>query len=34
MNVLIIGASSFVGAYQVEQLIHSKNLRGGGGWYR
>ena len=29
MNVLIVGASSFVGAYQVEQLLANTNMGGG-----
>lgn len=29
MNILIIGASSFIGAYQVEQLINTPDFVGG-----
>lgn len=29
MNVLLIGASSFVGAYQVEKMMNSNNFSGG-----
>lgn len=28
MNILIIGASSFIGAYQVEQLINTPDFVG------
>jgi nucleoside-diphosphate-sugar epimerase len=30
MNVLIIGASSFIGSYQVEMLLNDPEFVGGG----
>lgn len=31
MNTLMIGGSSFVGAYSIEELYSKGNFRGGGG---